>query len=68
MDSFNTSKPRNPEIEFWRFFFAVVIFLFHMNVIPYGLLGVDFFFLLTGILMKSNSAQHIMLLFDAVTH
>lgn len=64
MDSFNTSKPRNPEIEFWRFFFAVVIFLFHMNVIPYGLLGVDFFFLLTGILMmrsiqraKSNNSE-----------
>lgn len=43
-------SPRNPEIELWRFFFAVVVFLDHMKVFPHASLAVDFFFLLTGYL------------------
>ena len=59
MDIHASRKNRNHEIEFWRFFFAVVVFLFHMNVLPYGALGVDFFFLLTGILMMASIQKAI---------
>lgn len=47
-------KQKNPEIEFWRFFFAVVVFLSHISVLPYGALAVDFFFLLTGYLTMAS--------------
>lgn len=59
MDIHSSRKDRNHEIEFWRFFFAVVVFLCHMNVLPYGALGVDFFFLLTGILMMGSIQKAI---------
>lgn len=52
------SVMRNPEIELWRFFFAVMIFLYHMKVLPNGALAVDFFFLLTGYLTMNSISNN----------
>lgn len=51
------SVMRNPEIELWRFFFAVMVFLSHMNILPNGALAVDFFFLLTGYLTMNSISR-----------
>lgn len=48
---------RNPEIELWRFFFAVMVFLSHMSVLPNGALAVDCFFLLTGYLTMNSISR-----------
>ena len=50
----NGTTSKNQEIELWRFFFAVMVFLSHMSVLPNGALAVDFFFLLTGYLTMNS--------------
>lgn len=50
-----------------RFVFAIIIFLFHVNILPRGYIGVEFFFLLSGIFLykKYNSTdKEYNLLFD----
>ncbi len=50
-----TSKAYNPEVDFWKFIFAVIVFLHHLHhVIPdsgpftRGYLAVEFFFIVSG--------------------
>lgn len=57
-----TAKQKNKEIEFLRFFFAVLIVLHHSkflftktpSILPAGSLSVEFFFLLSGVLMMAS--------------
>ena len=49
------SAAYNPEVDFWKFFFAVIIFVFHSggiinggNPIKLGYLGVEFFFIVSA--------------------
>lgn len=45
---------KNGEVEFLRFFFAIMVFLSHVSVLPYGGIAVDFFFILTGCLTMAS--------------
>lgn len=45
---------RNPEIEFLRFAAAVAIMAFHYGVLGGGFLAVDFFFILSGLLLTKS--------------
>ena len=57
----NRSKGRNGEIDFLRFVFAMIIVVFHFNDIyslghfKAGAIGVEFFFLLSGVLMAKKA-------------
>ena len=53
----------NPEVDFWRFVFAVVIFLYHSakfidqsgsSLLSRGYLAVEFFFIVSGFFMAST--------------
>ena len=57
----NRSKGRNGEIDFLRFVFATVVVLFHFNATYHyghfynGAVGVEFFFLVSGVLMARKA-------------
>ena len=55
------NKAYNPEIDFWKLIFAVIIFLYHANkftkgMIPFsrGYIAVEFFFILSGYFMATK--------------
>ncbi|MBQ6164163.1 MAG: acyltransferase [Clostridia bacterium] len=55
------SAAYNPEVDFWKFFFAVIIFVFHSggiinggNPIKLGYLGVEFFFIVSGYFLAAK--------------
>jgi len=56
-------KKRNGEIEFLRFVFAVVVVIFHfnssfnLNAFHWGRLGVEFFFMVTGVLLAMSAKK-----------
>ncbi len=64
IDTKNTNTHYNPEIDFWKLFFAFVIFIYHMRKIlegdiflGRGYLAVEFFFITSGYFLaqKINS-------------
>lgn len=52
---------KNNAIEFYRFIFAVIIYLLHaktvlsVNIFPFGYLSVEFFFILSGFLLAKHN-------------
>lgn len=58
---------RNGEIDFWRFFFSLLIILWHMNLFAWlpskysfkgASIGVEFFFIVSGYLMAKSSLEY----------
>lgn len=50
----NSLSKRNPEIEFLRFAAAIAVCAFHYGVLKGGFLAVDFFFILSGVLLTKS--------------
>lgn len=61
------AKGRCDSIGIWRFFFAIIIVLYHMssstaltyNIFRKGFLAVDFFFLLSGFLLVQTYNKYV---------
>lgn len=56
---------RNAEIEIWRFFMAMVVVNYHSwtlgcgLIFPFGRIGVEFFFLLSGYLLAASAMRQV---------